>query len=141
MTLYRPPSFSLRELVAPAIFARMGDSAWGLLNENALRALQSLRDHFGIIIVNNWSTGGPYKESGLREANTTTGAPYSAHKRGEAFDCKPAQTSVREMYDYILDNQHEFPLIRRVENIRYTKGWLHMDVVEHSGKGIRVFIP
>lgn len=138
---YRPPSFDIRELVPPSIYSRLGEDAWDLLNENALRSLQTLRDKFGPIVVNNWHSGGAYKESGLREANTSTGAPKSAHKRGEAFDCKPRNCTVRQMYDYVLAHQDKFPLIRRVENIKATPTWFHFDVVEHPGDGIRVFMP
>lgn len=138
---FRPPSFILQELVPPPIFDRLGEKAWDLLNEDALRSLQALRDKFGPITVNNWSFGGPFKESGLREADTKTGAPKSAHKRGEAFDCKPKAVSVREMYDYIIAHGEEFPLIRRVENIAFAKTWVHFDVVKHAGAGIRVFMP
>ncbi len=141
MTAYRPPSFDLRELIAPTIYDRLGNASWEFLHEDALRSLQALRDKFGVIVVNNWHTGGAYRESGLRETDSRTGAPKSAHKRGMAFDCKPAHTTVREMYDYVLDNQHEFPLIRRIENIKATPTWLHVDVVPHNGTGIRVFMP
>ena len=139
--IYRPRNFILQELVPPSIFERMGEGAWNLLNEDALRSLQALRDTFGALVVNNWHKGGAYKESGLREANTTTGAPRSAHKRGEAFDCKPQRCSVREVFDYIVANPSEFPLIRRLEDIAYTPTWLHFDVVAHGGSGIRVFRP
>lgn len=138
---YRPRNFILQELVPPSIFEREGEGAWRLLNENALRSLQALRDEFGAIVVNNWHRGGAYRESGLREANTTTGAPRSAHKRGEAFDCKPQRCSVRDMFEYITSNPSEFPLIRRIEDIAFTPTWLHFDVVEHAGSGIRVFKP
>ena len=139
--MYRPPSFVLEELVAPAIFHELGEAAWDLLNENALRSLQALRDKFGPITVNNWHTGGAYKESGLREQGTTTGAPKSAHKRGKAFDCKFKNYTVRQVFDYVIAHQDQFPLIRRIENIVASPTWLHIDVVEHDGDGIKVFMP
>lgn len=138
---YRPKNFSLQELVPPTTFDRLGEGAWNLLSEPALRSLQAIRDRFGPVTVNDWHRGGLYRESGFREMNTTTGAPKSAHKRGEAFDLKFPEYTVREVYDYILDNSHEFPYIRRMENIESTRTWLHFDVVEHTGKGIRVFKP
>lgn len=138
---YRPRSFVLQELVAPTIYDRLGEDAWDLFNENALRALQALRDRFGPIVVNDWHRGGTFRESGLREMNTTTGAVKSAHKRGEAFDCKPTQMLSREMNDYIVTHPDEFRLIRRVENKQYTPSWMHFDVVTHDGKGIKVFNP
>lgn len=138
---YRPPHFIIQELVDPEIFERLGDGTWGLLDERALRALESVREKFGPITVNNWHRGGRYKESGLRRSDTTTGAPKSAHKQGKAFDCKPSKISVHEMYHYIINNPDEFPLIRRVESIEYATTWVHLDTVEHPGKGIRVFNP
>ena len=138
---YRPTNFVIQELVPPIIFNAMGERAWELLDERALRTLQALRDKFGPITINTWHSGGGFKESGLREQNTTTGAPRSAHKRGMAFDCKPKFCTPREMYDYILDNQGEFPLIRRLEHIDSTPTWLHFDVVNHPGPRIRVFRP
>lgn len=138
---YRPQNFILQELVPPSIYQRLGEKAWDLLNENALRSLQALRDKFGPITVNTWHSGGGFKESGLRERYTLTGAPKSAHKSGQAFDCKPKFCTPHEMFDYILDNQGEFPLIRRLEDINATPTWLHFDVVEHPGPRIRVFRP
>lgn len=140
-TPYRPRSFILQELVPPSIFDRMGEEAWTLLDPDALQSLQDLRDRFGPIVVNDWHRGGSYRESGLREADTTTGAPKSAHKRGQAFDCKPKLVSVLHIYDFVTTHPTEFPLIRRVENIQATPTWFHFDVVPHPGPGIRVFMP
>lgn len=138
---YRPPNFELRELVPPSVYKRLGEKAWTLLNEDALRSLQAVRDKFGPIVINSWHVGGSFTESGLREPESKTGAKNSAHKRGMAFDCKPRMCLPQEMYDYILDNQSEFPLIRRVENIEYTPTWVHIDVVPHNAPSIRVFKP
>jgi len=138
---YRPPHFKLQELVAPSIFERLGDDAWNLLDEKALRALESIREKFGPIIVNNWHAGGQYKESGLREQDTRTGAPKSAHKRGMAFDCKSSKYTPAQMCAYVMANPDEFPYVRRIENPDDTRTWLHVDSVEHAGKTPRVFKP
>lgn len=137
----RPRFFILQELVAPTIFDRMGEEAWNLLDPDALEALQALRDKFGPLTVNDWHRGGRFKESGLRETSTTTGAPKSAHKSGHAFDCKFANVTVRHVYDYVLAHQREFSQIRRIENIQFTPTWLHFDTVWHPGAGIKVFNP
>ncbi len=139
--IYRPKFFILQELVPPSLFDLLGEQAWELFDQNALIALDKLREHFGAIVVNDWHKGGPYKESGLRETNTKTGAPRSAHKVGKAFDCKPKKWTVSDMYNYVVDNPREFPEIRRVENIRFTPTWFHFDTIEHGNEGIRVFRP
>lgn len=138
---FRPRNFVLQELVAPTIYDRLGAEAWDLLDENAVRALQALRERFGRITVNDWHLGGTYKESGLREQNTATGAPKSAHKRGMAFDCKFRDVLLRDVYETVTTRDDEFPLIRRVENIKATPTWFHFDTVEHGQAGIRVFMP
>lgn len=139
--IFRPKFFILQELVPPSMFDKYGEECWSYFDPNLLIALDKLRAHFGPIVINNWHNGGPYKESGLRELGSATGAPKSAHKHGMAADCKPRDCSVLHMYDYILDNQKEFPEVKRMENHDATPTWVHVDTVAHTGQGIRVFRP
>ena len=138
---YRPKNFEIRELVPPDVYTALGDRAWKLLDEGALRSLQAIRDAVGRIVVNDWHMGGGFTESGYREPDSATGAPASAHKQGRAFDCKPRDCTVRELYDYVLKNQKLFPLIERVENIAKTPTWFHFDTKPHPSTGIHVFMP
>lgn len=134
---YRPKHFTLAELVDPWFLTMPEDEVWAMLDENALRAIDGLRDKFGPLRIN----GRGYTESGLRRSNTKTGAKMSQHKVGKAFDLKPLQkgVTVRMMYDWIIANQSEVYAmgIRRVEDIAYTtKGvnhWLHVDAKD-TGK-------
>lgn len=125
---YRPKHFKLAELVDPWFLANHSeDECWAMLDENALRAIDALRDKFGPLLIN----GRGYTESGLRRPDTKTGAKFSMHKVGKAFDLKPLQkgVTVRMMYDWIMANQAEAYAmeIRRVEDIQYTPTWLHID--------------
>lgn len=139
---YRPKHFKLAELVDPHFLTMPEDEVWAMLDENALRAIDGLRDKFGPLRIN----GNGYTESGLRRSNTKTGAKLSMHKclpyrKAGAFDLKPLQkgVTVRMMYDWIIANQSEAYAmgIRRVEDIAYTtKGvnhWLHVDAKD-TGK-------
>ena len=99
---YRPRYFELRELVPPDIFDARGEAAWELLDLRALVTLDALRERFGPCIVNNWHVGGPLRESGLRNPLTSTGACYSQHKFGRAFDCKFRHADPREVYQRIM---------------------------------------
>lgn len=138
---YRPTNFEIRELVPPDIFQAMGDRSWELLDARALMTLQTLRDELGPILVNNWHVGGSFSESGLRSATTTTGAKYSQHRFGRAFDCKFKSVSPREAYEYVMANPQAFPRLTTLENIEATPTWLHFDCRNHSRTGIWIVNP
>ena len=141
MNTYRPKHFALVELVGPEIFKERGDRAWELLQAPALRTLDALRNKFGAIIVNDWFHGGNYSESGLRRFDTQTGAKYSMHKFGGAFDCKPKNFSPLEAFNYVLAHSSEFPLLTTMEDATQTVTWLHFDVRNHNREGIWVVNP
>lgn len=138
---YRPKYFELRELVGPAVHAKWGERAWQFLQAPALITLDQLRERFGRIIVNNWHAGGTYKESGLRDFETSTGAGMSQHKFGGAFDTKPRDTTPQAMHAYILAHPGEFPYLTTLEAIESTPTWLHFDVRNHGSDGILVVKP
>jgi hypothetical protein len=138
---YRPKSFLIEELVSPAIFKARGDRAWELLDVDALATLQRLRDRFGPLTVNNWHGGGPYSESGLRDMGTKTGAVYSQHKFGRAFDCKFRNSTSQEVGEYVLAHPGDFPLLTVIEDTRHTPTWFHFDTRMHDRNGIWVVQP
>ena len=133
MTGYRCKFFGIKELVPPTIYAARGEAAWELLRPDALRTLDLLREKFGICTVNNWAAGGTYKESGLREFSTSTGAKYSQHKFGGAFDCKFKSATPAEVAAYVLKHQGEFPELTTIEDVKDTPTWFHFDVRNHAG--------
>jgi len=146
---YRPTSFVLQELVPPDVFHALGERAWELLDPRATQTLQQLRDKFGPLTVNNWHTGGAFKESGLRNPATPTGAKYSQHKFGRAFDCKFKNATPHEVADYVLkaaqrfDQREgtEFPYLTTIENPEATPSWFHFDVRAHDRYGIWIVNP
>jgi hypothetical protein len=138
---YRPASFIIQELVPPDIYAALGERAWELLDSRALETLQQLRNTFGSLIVNNWHKAGAYKESGLRSFTTSTGAKFSQHKYGRAFDCKFKGATPREVASYVLKRATEFPYLTTIENPDATPTWFHFDVRNHSKEGIWVVNP
>jgi len=137
--------FIVEQLVPPEIHSSRGESAWELLDSNLLVTLDQLFEFFGPITVNNWHTGGSYKESGLRLWATKTGAAFSQHKYGRAADCKPIKVTPQFMYAEILKNPSRFPLLTTMEDIASTSalggGWVHLDVRNNSVPGIRIVKP
>jgi len=90
---------------------------------------QWLRDNLGKpITINNYATGGQYKESGLRDINTTTGAKKSAHKEGKAIDIKVSGMTAKEVYEWCLKHSDELYAlgVREIEDSRYTPSWTHL---------------
>jgi hypothetical protein len=138
---YKLRHFDLRELVTPEIWEKRGARCIELLDPRALRVLDDLRDTFGPVIVNNWHRGGGFTESGLRDPHTTTGAAWSQHKFGRAFDCKLNESTPREAFDYLLANQADWPEITVLEDIEATGTWLHFDVRAADWDGIRIVKP
>jgi hypothetical protein len=124
----RPKSFLLEELVDPAIHKARGERAWELLDPRALITLQALRDALGPCTVNSWHAGGGFKESGLRGFSTGTGAAYSQHKYGRAFDCKFRDALPAEALAYVQANRGKFPHLTVIEDVNYTPTWFHFDV-------------
>ena len=142
MNSYRPKHFALVELVDEPVFRERGEHAWELLRPDALETLDRLRSVFGPIIVNNWFTGGSYSESGLRRPTTGTGAKWSMHKYGGAFDCKfTSGTTPHKAFAYIMARPEEFPLLTTLEDVEKTVSWLHFDCRNHDKSGIWVVNP
>jgi hypothetical protein len=134
-------NFTLCEFIDPVTYDRFGAKSQRYIDPNIIKAAQYLRSITGLgITINNWATGGPYKESGLRNFETSTGAKYSAHKFGRAADLKIGDLNSFEMWDLI--QKHEEVLmekcnILRVEDPEYTKvkyrSWIHIDTLFNGG--------
>lgn len=138
---YRCRKFKIQELVGPKCFAERGERAWELLNAGVLRDIDRVSELFGPVTINNWHSGGTFKESGLRDHDTSTGARWSAHKFGFGFDLKFKTVTVKQVYDYILAHRDEFPSITVIEDIAHTPTWLHVDGRNHDRTGIWIVKP
>lgn len=141
MNTYRCRHFRLQELVGPAVYKARGDRAWEMLSTGMLITSDQIRDKFGATTINNWADGGPFSESGLRDFNTLTGALYSMHKLGKAYDWKFRDSSPIEVAAYIVAHEDEFPYLTTLENPQITKTWLHGDDRNHSQQRIWVVNP
>lgn len=88
---YKPKNFSVKELVSPEVYDKEGDSALRLLDAGLLHDLDIIREYADeSIIVNDWSWGGGYTESGLRTVGDHYYSSTSGHALGKAFDIKLA---------------------------------------------------
>ncbi len=127
--------FLIQELVNPETFAEHKDDSLDLIDHKLIDILEFIRVDTGLpITVNNWHTGGQYKESGLRDPNTKTGALKSAHKLGKAVDPKIKNWTGKEWYEYVKKNSKKLYQLglRRIEDRKIATTWCHMDTKEHG---------
>lgn len=87
-------NFGIHELVYPEIYRlyeyhQKIDLLWFLLNKKSTMAVDDIRNFInGSCTINDWFWDGRFKESGLRNPTSTTGADLSTHKIGSGFDLK-----------------------------------------------------
>lgn len=125
------PNFFLDEFIDPSIYAARGERSVALMDHRMIMFAQWLREAAGRpLTINNWASGGQFRESGLRRSDTRTGAKWSQHKYGRAIDIKCQGLTPRELFAIVKANeayliQHQ--LCTTIENLEYTVSWLHCD--------------
>lgn len=110
-------------------FLYPGETDINKIDRRLIDIAQFIRTKTGkSVTINNYATGGQYKESGLRDPNTSTGASKSAHKVGKAIDVKIAGMNGQQMYQWAKDHQKELYAlgVRQIEHYSLTASWLHL---------------
>ncbi len=118
-----------REFVSPRVFnacRSKGVDAITLLDDRIIAAFKRLRVKYPDIYCNNWHVGGIFKQSGFRD-DVKTGAEFSQHRYGRGLDIHTSKSSLQAIYSDIVRNRHQWPEITCVEDIKITKGWIHID--------------
>lgn len=123
-------NFWLDEFICPEIYGRFGHASRWFLRLEIVEICQYIRTQTGkAIIVNNWYTGGPYEQSGLRPLTGDVGAEHSLHRYGCAADIKVADMTPFQVKEFI---QAHWPQLQQIglttiENIKHTPTWTHLD--------------
>jgi len=121
-------NFSVQEVVPPDVYAARGDAAAQLMDIRIVNVAQWIRDQTGkSITINNWKSGGQYKESGLRNFETSTGAKWSQHKFGRALDLKVEGLNPEDVRQFIRDNWNVLKKIGLSCIEKDTPSWVHID--------------
>ncbi|MBL4759383.1 MAG: hypothetical protein JKY80_00805 [Mariprofundaceae bacterium] len=127
MSQYRCKHFNIKELVPKHVYEARGDKAWELFDDRALRMIDALRDHFGVVTVNNWHVGGERNWSGLRTEDSPYYSAYSQHTFGRAFDCLFTSVASEKVREEILAKpKADFAYL--ITGIELATSWLHVDV-------------
>lgn len=131
--------FVAQEFIDPVTFEQEGENAITFIDNKLIAINEFIRTETGLpVTINNWHTGGQFKESGLRNKNTTTGAKKSAHKLGKATDSKIKGWGGQEWYDFIVKHAKRlYDLgLRQIEDKSLATTWGHLSTREHGKKGI-----
>jgi len=153
----------LDELVDPLTYFTEVDNGLSKIDKKLIPIFQLLRDKYGRSIgVNGWWKHLPVDMvvfdpeaflnlmikmkipvwSGYRSPSCKIGAAKSAHKQGKAKDPKGDE---KEFFRIICENAKQFYDLglRRIENVEYTRGWLHGDTLmtNHQPNKIRIINP
>ena len=129
--------FIVQEFINPTTYEKLGDDSIDLIDSKLIDIAEFIREDIGLpITINNWHNGGQYKESGLRDKDSTTGAPKSTHKLGKGMDLKIKGWGGKEWYEYVKKNFKQlYGLgLRRIEDKSIATTWCHMDTKEHGLK-------
>lgn len=120
--------FDLREFIDPDIWAILGEKSIILIDHRIIEIADFFRGYFDVpIVINNWHSGGPYKESGLRKFLTKTGAKFSQHKFGRAIDMKLEHLHPEAVRKEVLAAWRKFRRCGMSAMEAGTPTWVHVD--------------
>jgi hypothetical protein len=121
--------FTLAEIVDRTTFETLGNKAWSLFNEEALNALDDLREYFNTLItINTWARGGTSEWRGYRSPACPIGATHSQHRLGNAFDCTIKGYTAAEARSEIIAHQDN-ELLKRIMRLEDKVSWVHFDLM------------
>jgi hypothetical protein len=136
--------FDIREFVPPSLWNEKKEKCIEYIDPAIISIAEFYRDFFkSKVIVNDWLFGGQLTLRGWRPQDCKIGAKFSQHKLGKAFDCHFDTISHIDAYKKILADPKPFMEkgLTTLENIEFTKTWLHSDVRKTGYKGILIVNP
>lgn len=125
------PHFYLHEFVPIHIYHRYGRNSRWFIRPEVIELAEFYRTWFDSpVTVNNWYWGGTLQERGFRTPDTSTGAKYSQHKLGAAFDCSIRGVTADEVREEILKHSACFMQagLTTLEHAHYAPTWVHSDI-------------
>lgn len=145
--MYKCKYFKIYELVSKVVHATWGEQAWQFFDKDVLADLDTIRETWGSpLIINNWYSKGQYNESGLRSNmdSILKGKKtlyLSAHVLAKGFDIKDSFGRNKQLHNHIcnLIEQRKLKNFRRVEKLRDTPTWCHVDAFQTANDKLLVF--
>lgn len=143
---YRIQRFRGYEFVPPEVYAALGERVFQyIIDVRTQVTADQLRKFFGVpVLINDWwwkkrqgiSRRRWKTMRGYRPPRSRTGARYSQHRFGRAFDCTIVGVSATQARDVIINHASKFPYITRIED---NVEWLHVDCANVFHRGIYLF--
>jgi hypothetical protein len=132
--------FLIEEFVSPKVYKKHGERAWKFLCPRLLHTILIIRKEIGKpITINNWHTGGSFKQRGLRSnlgyiflSKFKKGILYlSGHVLGVAVDFDVKGMTAQQVRVWLVQNQDILPYKIRLENKLKGKpiSWVHLDML------------
>lgn len=156
-------NFFLDEFICPCIYHDRQEKSIEHIDNRLIALAQWIRSKTGVsITINNYwryyleninnakvvemvyANKSVFKERGLRNINTGTGAKLSAHKTGQAIDVDITGMTANAMFTWAKENKADLYRlgVRRIEHYSLTggtgRGWMHMDVKGADNKTIKI---
>jgi len=130
--------FKIHELVPKVLYDTYGEKAWRYVDVRLIETIDKLKEVFsdGTMTINNYYWGGNREWSGIRTPDSKYYSVGSQHSYGNALDIVWSEYTAEEVRQYILNNQEEFPHIRRLEK---DVSWCHLDLANTGVKEIVLF--
>ena len=135
-------NFYLDEFIHPTVYKKFGKKSRWFIDERLITLIQYIRDRTDKpITINTWYDGGRFKERGLRNPNTSTGAKYSQHKFGKALDFTVQDMTAEEVRELILGEWKGDLIELGLTAIEAGVSWVHIDVRNTGVNDIMIFYP
>jgi hypothetical protein len=130
--MYKCEYFKIYELVPKAYYEGYPEyKLWWLFDDRALMTLDLLRKQYGKIVANDWYFGGIYQERGIRPEDSITGALFSQHKYGRAFDLKFKDIPVGVVRQDCIAKRYD--CFKYITAIEIEVSWFHFDTRNNTG--------
>lgn len=135
-------NFYLDEVMHPDVYKKFGKKSRWFIDQRLIDIVQYIRTATAEpITINTWFDGGRFKERGLRNPATTTGAKYSQHKFGKALDFTVSGMTADEVREKILGEWKQDLMNLGLTAIEAGVSWVHIDVRNTGVDDIMIFYP
>lgn len=127
------------EFVDRVCYARWGDNCMRYIDVRLPVIMDFLREKLGRpITINNWQTGGPFEDRGLRDATSGDFLQFSDHTYGRAIDFNVQDISDADVQKAILNEYTDDLITLGVTGIEDgTPTWTHIGVSDLTGWGFK----
>lgn len=136
--MYKCKYFGIKELVSKIVYDKFGEGAWMFFDPDTLSDLDTIREaNGGSIIINNWYNGGTLSQCGLRSnmdplVKEKKTLYVSSHMMGKGFDLHDGLGRNSRLFGIVenLIKQKKLKKFRRLENLKSTPTWVHVDAYQ-----------